>query len=168
MHTMDILNGTKPVILTDKKHTGLIQTVATLMGDTWYVNCSGALHAADGKDMTFEQYKQNVEPSARLITWEEWEVLENKYLETQLTKPVLIDEGTFYEALEVLPPCRWHSHAYVSLFHVSERIHGRLVNWYAKADGRYWEWVNYCNTPSDELSEQVRIAAREQAKIEKG
>ena len=62
------------------------------------------------------------------------------------------------DALNVLPPCRWHRYSGIGLFHISERLQGSLVSWHADVEGRYFTFIDFADTPSAELAAKVRAA----------
>jgi hypothetical protein len=71
-------------------------------------------------------------------------------------------ESAWWEALECLPPCRWHHHAGVELFHISERLTGDLVAWHAKLDGAFYVFTDEARATSEHLAAKV-AAARDAA-----
>ena len=55
-----------------------------------------------------------------------------------------INEEKFWYALEVLPPCKWVNNGSSEAFHVSERLTGSLVDWYARVGERYFTKTDDC------------------------
>lgn len=81
-----------------------------------------------------------------------------KHEASLVTEPAPIDRERHTYLLEVLPPCRWHSSAGVSLFHISERLTGNLVTWAAEFHGDCFEFVDFADRPSEELACKVLAA----------
>ena len=77
---------------------------------------------------------------------------------TLKTKPKAITEERFMYGLEVLPPCRWHNAGGFEVFHISERLTGNLVSWFAHKGDRYWEFTEADNLPDDALADMLRAA----------
>jgi len=85
----------------------------------------------------------------------EFELAEAAYhdaLKTGLTK---ISEESWYDALEVLPPCRYTQIGLWEVFHLSEAISGPIVCWYAKnTTGEiYLSFQDNCHLKEQELQE---------------
>jgi hypothetical protein len=96
----------------------------------------------------------------RLITDAEFDALLNAHEAALVTKPAPITADRFDDWLGCLPPCRWHRHAGVELFHVSERLTGDLVQWCARIEGQCYGWTDQAKRPSDELAAAVAEAHR--------
>jgi hypothetical protein len=64
----------------------------------------------------------------------------------------------FWDALEVLPPCKWGHVEHFEVFHVSERITGNLVDWYASDGESYWHVVEASNIKPADLAACIRNA----------
>ncbi|MDR9393973.1 MAG: hypothetical protein RI571_06550 [Roseovarius sp.] len=96
----------------------------------------------------------------RVITDAELDRLEAEYIAGRITVPEEETEAEFWDALEVLPPCRWHTRGGVELFHISERITGNLVDWHAQTGGRFFHFVDLDNAKSEDLARKVAEAAR--------
>jgi len=70
-------------------------------------------------------------------------------------------EERYFYMLEVLPPCKWYRGDYVQFFHVSERLSGDIVAWYAMVRGAtpsYWEMQDVSTLPKDELIRKLMAA----------
>lgn len=53
-------------------------------------------------------------------------------------KPITKDR--FHEMLEILPPQRWYRGEQMEWFHMSERLSGDYVSWFARVGGNYYEF----------------------------
>lgn len=87
----------------------------------------------------------------------------DKFLAEEESKLVTPAESitleNFWDLLECLPPCRWHHHAGIELFHVSERLTGDLVTWCAKVGEDCYSFTDQARAPSADLAAKV-VAAR--------
>lgn len=76
------------------------------------------------------------------VTWEEYDKVIQVWEDHKTAQPAeIIDAATFNEMLNILPPCRWNTYAGINAFHISERIAGDLVHWYASHGGNYIRFV---------------------------
>jgi hypothetical protein len=65
----------------------------------------------------------------------------------------------FADMLEVLPPCKWGHRAGLEVFHVSERITGNLVDWYAiDGAGDHWHVVEVSTVKAATLAAHIARA----------
>jgi hypothetical protein len=96
----------------------------------------------------------------KILTGEELDAVMAEAEAALVTKPAPITAERFDDYLECLPPCRWHRHAGVELFHVSERLTGDLVQWCARIEGQCYGWTDQARRPSDELAAAVAEAHR--------
>lgn len=71
--------------------------------------------------------------------------------------PESITEERYQEALECLPPSRWHGVAGVSVFHICERITGNLVQWYGLSKGRACTWTDYANINDSQIAAKLAV-----------
>jgi len=108
------------------------------------------------RGLAAEYEAANPEKSLRLVYEDKFFTLVGQFEESLITAPLPITEAEYTEALEVLPPCRWHNVAGFSVFHSLERLTGKLVNWYATSSGKYWVWIDYDNTPDEDLATKLR------------
>jgi hypothetical protein len=70
--------------------------------------------------------------------------------------PREIDSDRFWQALEVLPPCKWQGMGTArESFHVSERLSGNVVSWYVRYDKRFFEIDQDANMTRAELFQMV-------------
>ncbi len=63
----------------------------------------------------------------------------------------IIDEERYEDQLGVLPPCRWHAYSGVQFFHISERITGNIVSWYAKCGNEFKHFYGQANMSDEDL-----------------
>lgn len=118
---------------------------------------NGTIAYTDG--LTPEQYASERGFPVRAISDAELDALTDRWMAGQITDPVEEDSEAFWYALEVLPPCRWHTRRGVELFHISERISHDLVNWHARVGDRYFTMVHHDGADSDVLADAVNHAA---------
>ena len=136
------------IIRTDEPFKGVSQSILL---DDWTVAYTGGL--------SWDAYKANHGGNVRIVSAEQLDAMTDAYNATLITDPEPITEAQFWDALEVLPPCRWGKVRGVELFHVSERITGDLVNWYACLNGRHWHFVDRDRQTRERLAEKVAVAA---------
>jgi len=102
--------------------------------------------------LTLDEYReQNKDERLEVITWEEFDKLNDQHLESLKTKPQKIDEKCFDEFLSMLPPCRWHNCGGYEVFHMSERLTGNIVTWFAHKDNDYWTFDEADNISDEKL-----------------
>ena len=106
------------------------------------VDYSGYLYNNKGADLTLEQYralKQN--PNLITVTADEFYEIRKKFeksLEGEFTEET---EEQYYDALECLPPCKWHDlDDRFNTFYISEGITGSLHSFHIKdrKTGKYY------------------------------
>lgn len=78
---------------------------------------------------------------------EEFDAIHAAFLNDKKTEVEPTTEEAFYHALECLPPCRWGSVGAFEVFHVSERIYGDLVDWFARKGDKF-----FCFIDSDKIT----------------
>lgn len=66
------------------------------------------------------------------------------------------------EALNVLPPMKWHHLLGVESFRMSEFYSGHITTIYAKCQGRYWKFRDDAYMPTADLVAKVHKAMQEQ------
>lgn len=128
----------------DKPYSGSVQSI--LLED-------GTVAYSDG--LTVEQYEQDRGVKLRIIDEDELMELERAYIDSRVTEPKPVTEEKWWDALEVLPPCRWKTVKGVELFHISERITADLVDWYARVGDRYFHFTDRSGRPMEELADKV-------------
>lgn len=112
------------------------------------LNKDGTVAYTDG--LTIEEYEKERGYKVRVVSEDEMMELSHDYEESLITKPKRITKDNYWYALEVLPPCRWHNVRGIEVFHVSERLTGDLVAWYACINEKYYEWTDRASI-SDEM-----------------
>lgn len=135
------------IIKTDAPFAGYVQSALCEDGSVMYTEYA-----------SFEAYCEANGPNHRLIDDEELDGLIAAHLESLITEPKEETEEQFSDALDVLPPCRWHSHMGVNMFHISERLTYSLVEWHARLDGKYYRFTDHDYATSDHLAEKVGLA----------
>lgn len=116
-----------------------------------YTTFDGVERVAYRGGQTLAEYLAE-KPDYIVMTESEFDERLAAHYESQKTIPQECTEEHFFEMLEVLPPCRWHTVAGVNCFHVSERLTGNLVNWFARRDGRYFEFTQDASITEAELT----------------
>ena len=118
------------------------------------VSFSGHLYNNGGADLDLAAYNEKKGGGDYvLITEEQLDSLQKDHEQGRTTLPSRIDEDKFFEYLNVLPPCRWEHIAGFEVFHVSERITGNLVSWYAKRRDLCVTWDASCSLSRKELAD---------------
>jgi len=107
---------------------------------------------------TLEQYLEDAEEEYEIFNSDEVEQLFNEHENSLKTKPVEITEERWYEMLEVLPPCRWGTYGGYEAFHISEHLTGSLVAWFARKDGKCYEFTECCYIKNEELFKLIDAA----------
>lgn len=76
------------------------------------------------------------------------------------TEPEEITEEEFFEALNVLPPMKWHCLLGVESFRMCEFYSGTITTIYARTDdGRYWKFMDDAYMPTADVVAKVHKAA---------
>jgi hypothetical protein len=135
---------TQYIVKADEPFPGYIQS--TVLDD-------GTVAYTDG--MTPEDYSKDRGYAIRLIDAAELTRLFNEHEAGLITDPSPITEDDWHDALNCLPPSRWGHSRGVELFHISERITGDLVDWFAQVGGQYFRFVDLCNRDPAELAAKV-------------
>lgn len=144
-----IIDGSKPF-----RHVRSM--VYTDMDGIERVQFSGSLYAKDGNDMTTAEYIEKVCPGGVVVGWDELLVKIKAYEDSLRTDPVTITGEEHDEALNCLPPCRWHSVNGWSVFHIVERLTGDLVAWYASSKDRGCvRWTDYATITDDQIAAKL-------------
>jgi len=87
-------------------------------------------------------------------SWDDYLAMSAEYMNGLKTKPTECGKDHYWEMLECLPPCRWDG----NVFHVSERLQGKLVNWYFEKDGKYFGFVDDEDISNDDLRKIIDAA----------
>ena len=93
------------------------------------------------KHLTLAEYEAEKGYKFKVLSNEELDALDAEFNDKLKTKPKRITEERYWEMLEVLPPCRWHSVGGFEVFHVSEGLRGDLVSWFAQSKGKWFEFT---------------------------
>lgn len=109
--------------------------------------------------MTPEEYAADRGYPVCVITDEMFDGYLEIFRRSQISEPIEQTEEQFWDALEVLPPCRWHNHRCVELFHVSELLTMDLASWHARIGDRYFTFTDSAAASSDHLAAKVAAAA---------
>jgi len=148
-------NKQLPVIDTTKPYNGIIETLAYPGQRGEYFLVGSAYDADTNKNLTVEQYRQQINPNIKLISWAECAKLERQYTQSLITQPEEIEAANYYEMLEILPPARWTHIVGFEVFHVIERITDNLVHWYAKSNGKYYKFIDRANIDIKKLGQKL-------------
>ena len=105
--------------------------------------------------LKLDQYALERGFTPKVISGSELDELIKIHMESLRTDPKAITKQRYWDMLEVLPPCRWQMAGMWEVFHVSERLTGNLVSWFAsgRLNGKefYFELVDYDNITLDDL-----------------
>ena len=92
----------------------------------------------------------------KILTNEELDVLIADQERKICAGHTIIDEARFWEMLEVLPPCRWGTVGGYEVFHVSERLSGNLVSWFAHRGDNYYEFTEQAHINTKALTQKLK------------
>ena len=101
--------------------------------------------AAYTEGLTAAEYIASKPYSLRIITEDQLREINEAHIAGMITDPVEITEADFDSALGCLPPARWQQTNGVQMFHISERITGDLVAWFAAIGDRYFRCEDLCS-----------------------
>jgi hypothetical protein len=132
------------VLRADVPFQGHVQSV--LMPD-------GTVAYTDG--LTPEQYAAERGFPVAIIGDDQLDALVKTYVDGLVTDPRQITEEEWWDALNVLPPCRWRTVGGVELFHISERVTHDLVSWYARVGDRYVTFNDRAGANMERLAEKA-------------
>jgi hypothetical protein len=135
------------IINPESKYSGGVQS-------TTYTTLDGVERVAYSNGQTLEDYLKE-RPAYFVMGESDFEIHMKRYYDSLVTEPRAISEERFRDMLEVLPPCKWRTVAGVNMFHVSERLTGDLVSWFARVDGEHYEFNDYASTDMFELASKV-------------
>jgi len=145
-----------PVITTARPFDGTIIGTATLdlatnvyyMDDTARVNNSAC-------DLTFAEYQTQVCPYVKVLTWSQHEIMTKNFEKTLITDAAQITADEFDFRFEILPPAQLHTIGEYLVFHISERITGNIVRWYAKCKNNYFTFDDFANVNDIYISNKL-------------
>ena len=84
---------------------------------------------------------------------EQWDDYFSEYTKSLITQPKEIDVERWGDMLEILPPSRWSHIGQWDVFHISERLTGNLVSWYAKSNDKAYTFDNLASISKAEIFE---------------
>ena len=116
------------------------------------------------KGETPEDYIARVEAEEgtrlRIVSDAKLDAMLEEYAASLVTNPTEITEEKYFDALNVLPPCRWRKLGGVETFHVSERLTRDLANWYARVGERFFTFVDLDRATDAHVDDKVMKAMR--------
>ena len=112
-----------------------------------------------------EDYLASSGKKLRVIDERECNALFAAHYLSLITEPAMIEPEVWDDALNVLPPCKWHDLTdRINVFHVSERLCGQLVQWYVKVGFRekakYYTFTDNAHINDYLLREKIEKAIR--------
>lgn len=93
------------------------------------------------KQLTLAEYEAEKGYKFKVLSGAELDALDEEFNDKLKSKPKRITEARYWEMLEVLPPCRWHSIGSFEVFHVSEGLRADLVSWFAHGNNKWYEFT---------------------------
>ena len=141
---------------------GYSQSIIYYAGNIPLVAYSSYLHNDNKGDLCLSDYLKRADPDStyKVVTSEELDQLMVEYEDSQITDPVVIDKDRFFDMLDILPPCRWGGAGGWEVFHISERLSGDLVSWFACSDDHYFEFVDRAGSTYDHLRDKLNTALK--------
>lgn len=133
-------------------------SIVSAMTDGKTVDYSGHLYRGQKENLTLAEYEDETGKEYEVLTDLQADKLFEEFEFGLITAPEVITEEAWDDALEVLPPCRWHSHRGVNMFHISERLTGDLVAWYGEAWGVWLTFTDSACATSDHLANKFATA----------
>lgn len=109
-------------------------------------------------NMTIKQYEAARGIKTRTVDDAEVFELSQAFNETLKTYPEAITEKQWMDSLEILPPRRWRYVGIWETFHISERITGNLVYWFARHDGRAFQFIDDALITPEKFLEKMKDA----------
>ena len=109
---------------------------------------------------TFAQWKidnPDLAKKVRLMNedGEQLDALFSEYELNLISDPRSITAGRYDEMLNVLPPCKWENYGGYSCFHISERLRGNIVSWFAKIGDSYFEFEDLASISNANLIKKL-------------
>lgn len=97
-----------------------------------HVDYSGYLYNNKGNNFTLQEYKDYKNNQNLIaITWDEFYKIIEAHEKTLQGKFTEVTEAQYWEALECLPPCKWHDlNSRFNSFYISEAMTGVLHSFY--------------------------------------
>lgn len=105
--------------------------------------------------LTFEQYKEKKGGNLKVVDGVELDALLKEYHENLKEDFTEVTEERFFDALECLPPKRWHTHRGIELFFMCEAYTGTLYTCYARVNKSHYKALRCITESSEELTKRV-------------
>ena len=121
------------------------------------VDNNGIVMYSDGQ--TVAEYLAKHGDRFRAVPEAEYFDMVDAYQATLVTLPEKETREEFWNALEVLPPERWHNHRGVELFCMCEYLTGNLTAWHAELNGQHYAFTDHANASSEHLASKVAAAS---------
>lgn len=110
-------------------------------------------------DLTLAEYEAERGAVFKRITGEELDALQAAHIASLITEPEPISEDRYNELLGCLPPCRWHKAGKWSVFHISERLQGDIVQWCAQSGSMVcYGWHDQANITTPDIIAKLQAA----------
>ena len=113
--------------------------------------------------MTLDEYERDRDKKFKILSNSELDALTSTFCDGMVTDPVKISKARWWEMLEILPPCRWQMAGTWEVFHISERLYGNLVSWFAtrRLGGVevFYEFTDRDNLELEDLRDKLNKAA---------
>lgn len=125
---------------------------ANFRGTVYSLLRNGVVEFTDG--LTLDQYREKKGlPGLVAMPWDVYYKFLCDWQEKNVITPFTeISEEFYYEALECLPPLRWHDLAPdVNVFFCSEMTTGTITACYIKHQGRYFSALKHLHLSDPEL-----------------
>ena len=121
-------------IIANGPYKGTTQSMLLADGTVAYSTGGSGAHGRE----TWVEYDARTEGKFRCVTDAELDDLEAEY-NAAFCKDSLrsITHEEWDDALNCLPPVRWHTHKGVNMFAISERTRGSITGWFAKIGDEY-------------------------------
>ena len=111
---------------------------------------------------TLAEYQLERGFKAQILSGPELDLLIEAHENSLKTLPTKITHERYWEMLEILPPCRWTMAGMWEVFHVSERLTGQLVSWFAhgrlRGQDHYYEFTQSDDITLEALRELINEA----------
>ena len=107
---------------------------------------------------TFDEYLAEHGDRFRLVSEREFDGMLEVYYSTLITEPSEQTKSAFLNALECLPPERWHHCRGVELFCLCEYLTGNLTAWHAELGGKCYTFTDSADANSEYLAAKVAKA----------
>lgn len=121
---------------------------------------NGTVGYSDGQ--TLAEYQLERGFKAQILSGPELDLLIEAHENSLKSLPTKITRERYWEMLEILPPCRWTMAGMWEVFHVSERLTGHLVSWFAHGRLRgldhYYEFTQSDDIALEALRELINEA----------